>query len=203
MPVEAPPLILNKKYEPSAAQASSFISPAQKEVIDLCGNDFQRFVGWAMAFGSQTPEDAEDDAQDAFERTWRASGKLELRGDTVVPYARTVLKNVVTDKARSRKRQQRSLGSGVSYENGATESAALDLEMGFEDRTVLQTAIGKAIAELPKTYQEVIKHLMQGYSVEETALQMGKTYCSIRLLRHRAMVLLRQNEALRELSESF
>lgn len=144
---------------------------------------YRRVYAVALRF-ARDRERAEDIAQDAFVRAWRALPSFN--GDSrLSTWLHSVAVNTALDRVRARSRREARLEPEVDLERYATEigrampTADLDLE--------------RAVAALPDGAREiVILHYIEGYSCAEIAERLGIVEGTVKSQLHRARQLLKE-----------
>lgn len=138
--------------------------------------------------------DAEDLAQEAFIRAWRALPRLE-HPERFLGWLLRIARNLATDHRRGRPREAslESLGSGPVEGVGASaELGPLEkLEQSEETRRLLE-----ALGELPERYRTaLVLRYLEGLSGPEMARRLGEPEGTLRNRIFRALGRLRRTLA--------
>lgn len=139
-------------------------------------------------------QEAEDITQEAFLRALRHLDGYRPTSGSFRPYLIAVAQNLLRDRWRSERRVRfvdAELDMLPARDRGP-ETSALAAEQ--------RAALVAALAELPSTYQAVLRlRLLEGRSAADAAQVLGRTPDAVRQLQHRALVALRNElEAERE-----
>jgi RNA polymerase sigma-70 factor (ECF subfamily) len=163
-------------------------------------------VAKRMPPSMQSAVGAEDIVQLTFTNVFQSIDKYEVRSDaTFLSWLLAIAENQLRDVVRAHKRKKRG-GDRVRVEDAANEEQnhevqLLDILVG-PDHTPSRSAarregmqaIRMALAELPEEYRRAIElRYFDGYSMEETAILMGRTTGAVRGLVDRARRQLRES----------
>jgi RNA polymerase sigma-70 factor, ECF subfamily len=158
-----------------------------------------------MPASLQSVVGVEDIVQSTFTNVFQSIGKYESREDaSFLSWILAIADNQLRDAVRAHKRKKRG-GDRVRVENALAEEQSrevqlLDVLIG-PDHTPSRSAarregmqaIQVAIAQLPEEYRRAIElRYFDGYSLEETAVLMGRTTGAVRGLVDRARRQIRE-----------
>lgn len=156
-----------------------------REIDDLIGDlwpEIYRFIYYKV----QNKEEAEELTQDAFKRVIPKLQEGKVEEGKVRAYTFQTARNLLKDLWRKRVRDPQMMDLDNIREGEAWDR---DRQERLEERMVLE----EALALLGEDYQEVINlRIVEGYSVKETALKMGRNPGAIRSLQYRALQSLRE-----------
>ena len=108
---------------------------------------------------------ADDVVQDTFERVWRNAGRFDARRGTLEAWAHRIARNVALGLLRRRttpastERIERADAAG-----GPAETA---------ERRDVQAAVQSAIGELSGDRRAVVEHVLDGFTLVQTAARLG------------------------------
>lgn len=129
--------------------------------------------------------DAEDLTQQVFLRAWQAIGRYRKSSSPFIAWLMTISHNLVVDHYRTKKDR-----AYVEAETLASDSASNPehaAEVDFE-----RQRLRRAVLQLkPDQQQVVMLRFMEGFQFAEIASLLGKKEGHIRVILHRALVLLR------------
>ncbi len=129
--------------------------------------------------------EAEDVTQETFLRLWRQLARFE--GDQLGPYLRTIALNLCRNRLRDTYRHpQGDLREDLRADPGPSpEQRLLDLER--------EEQLRRALARLAPDQRRVLElRLVEGRSVAEAAIALGRTPEAVRALQYRALIRLRE-----------
>lgn len=131
---------------------------------------------------TREPALAEDLTQDTLLRMYRARDGF-CRGKKVLPWAYTIARRLLVDRARHRRNEERMSGLLACY--GHTESApSADEEIAARR---MAEAVDGVLASLPPRQAEAFLLVKkEGLSLAEVSEKLGDTNLSVRLRTHRA-----------------
>jgi RNA polymerase sigma-70 factor (ECF subfamily) len=152
------------------------------------------------AFGLRltgSPSDAEEIAQDAFVRAYRALSRYpaeRIQALKLRAWLFQVTVNVVRNRARVRRPAERPLTSADGSRDGLPEVPADAAEQPEQvaERHAVQDQVAAVVATLPPRYREavVLRHI-QGLSYQEIAAVLGQPPGTVKSNVHRGVALLR------------
>ncbi len=153
-----------------------------EELIGDLWPEIYRFVYYKV----QNKEEAEELTQDAFKRVIPKLQEGKVEEGKVRAYTFQTARNLLKDLWRRRGRDPQMVDLENIQEGGLWESTREERQ---EEKMVLE----EAMAFLSEDYQQVINlRIVEGYSVKETALKMGRNPGAIRSLQYRALQSLRE-----------
>lgn len=152
------------------------------------------------AFGLRltgSPRDAEEIAQDAFVRAYRALARYpaeQVRTLKLRAWLFQVTVNVVRNRARTRRPAETTLTSVDGSRDGLAELPANDAEQPEQvaERRAARDQVAAIVASLPERYRTavVLRHI-QGLSYQEIATVLGQPTGTVKSNVHRGVASLR------------
>lgn len=133
----------------------------------------------------QNKEEAEELAQDVFQKIFIKYKENRLEKNTIQFYIFRAAKNIVLDRWRQNGRRVKV----VTIE----DTSNLDIDRHQESRITESMIVKDAISKLDKDSKAVIHlRIIQGYSIKEVAKIMGKPEGTIKSLQFRALNKLKE-----------
>ncbi len=165
------------------------ISLAKAGDIEAFGELYTRYLDPIFRYiRTRVSEDqtAEDLTEETFIRAFQALGKYEERGLPFSAYLYRVTKNLLVDHYRKHKDEK-----ALEFANQIPAPDIIsDDKIIKAERYIM---LGRAYAQLPEDYQEVIRlRIILGISTAEAATWMDRSEGALRVLLHRALKALRQ-----------
>jgi len=152
----------------------------EKSIEELCSNHWEPLYRYVY-YKVQNREEAEDITQETFIKTISYMQRHNARIEQFESFLRTVSLNVIRDRWRKRNRR----GNVVNLDDVNPGMAAIeDHSEGTLQREMIQNALSK-LNEDQRTCIEL--RILKGYSVAETARQMGRNEGNVRVLQFRAL----------------
>lgn len=152
------------------------------------------------AFGLRltgSPRDAEEIAQDAFVRAYRALARYpaeQVRTLKLRAWLFQVTVNVARNRARTRRPAEMPLTSADGSRDGLAELPADDAEQPEQvaERHAERDQVAAVVAALPERYRAavVLRHI-QGLSYQEIAVVLGQPAGTVKSNVHRGVAYLR------------
>jgi RNA polymerase sigma-70 factor, ECF subfamily len=180
----------------TAALATDLDRSFERVVVAYQG----RICGFALRL-TGNPQDAEEVAQDAFVRAYRALRKFEAERIAALalrPWLYQIALNAARNRARVRRHRTVPLIVGEEAEretrdgvpeppDGATEGPA-----EFAERAGVGAMLARLVAQLPERYRAavILRHI-EGLSYPEAAAVLGQPVGTVKANVHRGTKLLR------------
>jgi RNA polymerase sigma-70 factor, ECF subfamily len=180
----------------TAALATDLDRSFERVVVAYQG----RIYGFALRL-TGNPQDAEEVAQDAFVRAYRALRKFEAERIAALalrPWLYQIALNAARNRARGRRHRTVPLIVGEEAEretrdgvpeppDGATEGPA-----EFAERAGVGAMLARLVAQLPERYRAavILRHI-EGLSYPEAAAVLGQPVGTVKANVHRGTKLLR------------
>jgi RNA polymerase sigma-70 factor, ECF subfamily len=165
------------------------ISLAKAGDIEAFGELYTRYLDPIFRYiRTRVSEDqtAEDLTEEAFLRAFKALGKYKERGLPFSAYLYRVTKNLLADYYRKHKEETALEDAHQAPAPGINA----DEKLIRAERYIM---LGRAYAQLPDDYQEVIRlRVILGISTSEAATWMNRSEGALRVLLHRALKALRE-----------
>lgn len=168
------------------AEVWELVSRAQQGDGEAFGQLYDRYVDAVFRFIYYRVNDralAEDFTSETFLRALRRIGSISYQGRDVGAWFVTIARNIVFDHMKSA-RHRLEVTTADNPENNdpapSPESAVLT--------TLTNERLMAAVAQLGDEQREcVLLRFIQGFSVSETAMVMGKNDGAVKALQHRAI----------------
>ena len=130
---------------------------------------------------------AEDIAQETLLRAWRNAGNLLHREGSVRGWLLTVVRNLVSDRARARRSRPREV---------LGHPGVVPPQRDHAEDVVDVLLVVQALRTLAPPHREVLEHVyVRGLTVEETATAMGIPPGTVKSRSHHALRTLRERFA--------
>jgi RNA polymerase sigma-70 factor (ECF subfamily) len=174
------------------ARAQSGDADAFAELYERYRDTVFRFVYFRV--GSRPL--AEDLAQEVWVRALRRIGSVQYQGLDIAAWLITVARHLTADHYKSgRYRLEVLTGDVLGADDPASDDPAASTA-NYLDARVLMAAIQRLGDEQRRCLE---LRFLRGYSTEETAQQMGKTYMAVKTLQYRAVRALARDEDVQRL----
>lgn len=135
--------------------------------------------------------DAEDVAQQTFLRAWQAIGRYQRSGAPILAWLLTIAGR----NAISHLRRARELPWTLHARDDALEDDPQDIVSALDSRDIVRDVV----LELnPDRQQVIILRFIEGMSISEVALALGKSENNVSVVQHRALKDLRHRLAARQ-----
>jgi RNA polymerase sigma-70 factor (ECF subfamily) len=129
----------------------------------------------------QNRHEAEDITQETYLRTIGYLRRHKMAGDNLIGFMKTVAINIIRD--RWRRKQRWGINSDLE-ENLSRPQDNSDME----DIVTQRLEVEAAMQRLSDEHREILDlRILQGYSVRETALRVGKSEAAVRTSQYRAL----------------
>lgn len=152
----------------------------EKDIEKLCSITWETLYRFVY-FKVQNREEAEDITQETYIKAISYMKKDGVTIDRFISFLKTVSLNIIRDKWRKNKRQGKSMNID-DLSPGETALKDSTEDMGQHEM------IKDALMMLNQEQRTVIDlRLLKGYSVADTAKNMGKTEGNVRVLQYRAI----------------
>jgi RNA polymerase sigma-70 factor (ECF subfamily) len=127
---------------------------------------------------------AEDFTSDTFLRALRRIGSVNYQGRDIGAWLITIARNIVLDHAKSARTRLEVMTAEAPESHVPIESGPEDAVIDAETYQLLLAAISELN---PEQRECVTLRFIQGLSISETAVRMGKNEGAIKALQHRAI----------------
>ncbi len=174
------------EYTEAGADVVALVTRAQAGDAEAFGQLYDRYVDVVYRYvyyrvGTQTL--AEDLVSETFLRALRRIGSFSWQGRDFAAWLITIARNLIADHFKSSRYRLEVATADMLDADRATEGPEQDVLDGITNSTLLE-----AVKRLNPEQQEcVVLRFLQGLSVTETALAMGKTDGAIKALQFRAV----------------
>ncbi len=182
-PDEPPP----NTHRPDADLAA-LVRSAQQGDSEAFGELYDLYMGMVFRYvyyriGSWTA--AEDIVSETFLRALRNIGTFTWQGRDIGAWFITIARNLIIDSRKSRRAQ-------LEFPTDDILSAGQDVVVSGPEESVLAVITGRALMDTvrtlsPEQQECVVLRFVEGLSVRETALAMGKNEGAIKALQYRAV----------------
>lgn len=133
-------------------------------------------------------QDAEDLTEEVFLRVWEALPGFRLRGVPFGGYIFRIARNALYDHYRRNRRQGSPADLALDWVDDTQPDPAESVPANIEHRE-----IHGLLLHLREDYRMVVSlRFLVGLSTDETAAAMGRSTGAVRVLQHRALLMLRQ-----------
>ncbi len=183
VPDEPPP----NTHRPDADLAA-LVRSAQQGDSEAFGELYDLYMGMVFRYvyyriGSWTA--AEDIVSETFLRALRNIGTFTWQGRDIGAWFITIARNLIIDSRKSRRAQ-------LEFPTDDILSAGQDVVVSGPEESVLAVITGRALMDAvrtlsPEQQECVVLRFVEGLSVRETALAMGKNEGAIKALQYRAV----------------
>jgi RNA polymerase sigma-70 factor (ECF subfamily) len=176
--------------DPSAAEMWALVERAQAGDTEAFGRIYERYVDTVFRlvyFRVGNRPLAEDLTSDTFMRAFKRIGSFTWQGRDLGAWLVTIARNLVADYFKSgRYRLEVTTGDVLDADRedrgaeGSPETAVVD--------HITNLALMTAVKQLNPEQQEcIVLRFLQGFSVAETAVAMGKNEGAVKALQYRAV----------------
>jgi RNA polymerase sigma-70 factor (ECF subfamily) len=170
----------------AGADVVALVERAQAGDADAFGDLYDRYVDLVyryVYYRVGTPPLAEDLVSETFLRALRRIGSFSWQGRDFAAWLVTIARNLIADHYKSGRYRLEVATADMLDADRATDGPEADVLDGITNATLLE-----AVKQLNAEQQEcVVLRFLQGLSVTETALAMGKTEGAIKALQFRAV----------------
>lgn len=134
--------------------------------------------------------DAQDIAQETFIRAFRALSRYRETNASFRTYLGRIALNLIADYWRRLGRTPQTVDV-ADYRGLLEDSSDKPEEQAVKHER--QQEVAQVMAQLPAEQRRVVEmRIMQGLSIQETAVQMNKTEAAVKMLQQRALTNLRK-----------
>ena len=152
------------------------------ELIQTLWPEVYRFVYYKV----QNKEEAEELTQDTFRRVLPKLQNKKVEQEKIRAYVFQAARNLLKDQWRRRARNPKMVNIEEVQEGAMRDGSQ---ERDREDKIVIE----EAMTRLSEDYRLVISlRIVEGYSVKEAALKMGRSPGAVRSLQYRAVQSLKE-----------
>ena len=192
---------MTKPHEPDDQQLIAALGKDQGAAAEqLFARYYQRLVGHVqrkMGARLKQSETASDVAQSVFRSVFGRGQQEQIaleEGSSLWPLLTTIALNKIRNRARywGRERRDRSRQAPL------TDATFLQGDPTPADQAILEELVEQVLAAFPERRQQILKLVLQGYSVGETAEQIGVSERTVYETRRKADEILRQYLAERD-----
>ncbi|HEY3737570.1 MAG TPA: sigma-70 family RNA polymerase sigma factor [Jatrophihabitans sp.] len=169
------------------ADVWKLVQLAQTGDRDAFGELYDRYADIVYRFIFYRVHDralAEDFTSDTFLRALRRIGSVNYQGRDIGAWLITIARNIVLDHAKSARTRLEVMTAEAPESHVPIESGPEDAVIDAETYQLLLAAISELN---PEQRECVTLRFIQGLSISETAVRMGKNEGAIKALQHRAI----------------
>jgi RNA polymerase sigma-70 factor (ECF subfamily) len=177
--------------EGDAAVALALVHRAQAGDADAFGELYDRYVDLVyryIYYRVATPALAEDLTSETFLRALRRITSFTWQGRDVGAWFVTIARNLIADHYKSGRYRLELTADDVTAVSGAASRMVEEGPEGEVLESMQNAVLLEAVKQLNPEQQEcIVLRFLQGMSVAETALAMGKNDGAIKALQYRAI----------------